>query len=80
VKVISFTQLTAEGQSVRWFVAEGNAREQLATASRNKVEFHRDDVPPEVVDAAHGAHRELRRNPHTDLRHYATHVEPKDGE
>lgn len=36
------------------------------------------DVPLAVVDAAHAAHRELRRDPHADLRHYGTFA--KDGE
>lgn len=75
MKVLAFLQTTDEGQSVRWFGAEGNSREQLATASRSKVEFHRDDVPGAVFDDAHGVHRELRRDPNADLRHYGIRID-----
>lgn len=80
MNVISFVQNDDKGQRVRWFAADGNHREQLATTSRDRVEFHRDDIPAAVFDAAHAAHRELRRDRNADLRHYATNAEPKDGE
>ncbi len=76
MKVISFLQRSDEGQSVLWFVVEGTGRTRVASAFRNRVEFDRDDIPWGVFDAAHGVHRELRRDPNADLRHYAV---GKDG-
>lgn len=79
MKVISFAQDDDGGQSVKWFIAEGNHRTLVATATATSVELF--DVPEliraRIVDAAWGAHRELAGDPHADIRHYATN---RDGE
>lgn len=80
------TQTVLDGTVVRWY--DGSEGVELASASRNGVLFHCDDVPDRVRDNALGAHKELSRNRNADVRHYATHVReglfgplvPKGGE
>lgn len=69
------TPTVMDGTVVRWY--DGADGPEIASASRNRVLFHRDDVPPGVRDAALGAHKELVRSRNADVRHYATHM--RDG-
>lgn len=69
------TPTVMDGTVVRWY-ADLAAHEQgnvIASASRNRVEFHRDEVHPRIRDAVQAAHRELSGNRHADVRHYTTH-------
>jgi len=61
-----------DGTVVRWY-ADEDGEQQIASASRNAVEFYVDDVPADVRDAAQAAHSELARRRDADVRHYATH-------
>lgn len=70
--IAALTPTLMDGTVVRWY-ADPAGTIQLASASRNKVEYYADEVPTDVRDAAQAAHRELARNRDADVRHYATH-------
>lgn len=69
------TPTVQDGTVVRWYASLDAAEhhDEMASASRNAVEFYRDEIPARVRDAAQAAHRELSGNPGADVRHYATH-------
>lgn len=74
--IVIVTPTIMDGRVIRWYDNEAavEQHDQVASASRNAVEFYRDDIPAHVRDAAQGAHRELAKNRDADVRHYATHT------
>lgn len=73
--IVTITPTIMDGTVLRWYPSLAAAEDDraIASASRNKVEFYTDDVPPRIRDAAQAAHRELSANRNADVRHYATH-------
>ena len=69
------TPTVQDGTVVRWYASVDAAEhhDMIASASRSKVEFYREQVPARVRDAAQAAHRELSGNHNAGMRHYATH-------
>lgn len=66
----------SDGTVIRWYLkTTPKDRVLIASASRNHVRFHRDELPWGVFDNAHGAHRELHANPQADIHHYLTQPE-----
>jgi hypothetical protein len=70
--ISAITPTIMDGTVVRWYADEAGET-QLASASRNRLEFYAEHVPADVRDAAAGAHLELSRDRNADVRHYATH-------
>lgn len=72
--VVTATPTIMDGTVVRWYASLDAAEhgDELASASRNRVEYLRDDLPARLRDAVEAAHRELSGNRNADIRHYLT--------
>jgi hypothetical protein len=77
--IITVKTTIMDGTVVRWYrrLDDANIHRPVLSASRNGVRVHDvylHEIPDEVLSVAQDAYAVLRRDPHADVHHLATHV------